>query len=155
MQFFATQCPWWLAGLILGAIVTGLQWTANLPLGATGAFVATADFAAAPAKGPSWRVFLFIGVIGGALLHTLITSGFHTTWSNGGMDARFASLPLRAGVLLGAGLLMGYGARTAGGCTSGHGICGMARGSTGSLVSTMVFMAVAVAAANAVARVSQ
>jgi hypothetical protein len=153
MAFFATQCPWWLAGLILGAIVTGLQWTANLPLGATGAFVATADFAGAPSKGASWRVFLFIGIVAGALLHTAITTGFHATWSNGGMDTRFAWAPLRAGVLLVAGLLMGYGARTAGGCTSGHGICGMARASTGSLVSTMVFMAVAVAAASAAARV--
>ena len=44
-----------------------------------------------------------------------------------------------------AGLLVGYGARLGSGCTSGHGICGMARLSRRSIVSTLVYMAVAMA----------
>jgi hypothetical protein len=39
-----------------------------------------------------------------------------------------------------AGLLVGYGARLGGGCTSGHGVCGIARLSVRSLVATLVFM---------------
>jgi uncharacterized membrane protein YedE/YeeE len=46
---------------------------------------------------------------------------------------------------VGAGLLAGFGTRMAGGCTSGHGICGIARLSARSLVATAVFMATAVA----------
>jgi uncharacterized membrane protein YedE/YeeE len=43
-------------------------------------------------------------------------------------------------VLAVAGLLVGYGTRLGGGCTSGHGVCGIARLSVRSLVATMIFM---------------
>lgn len=42
-----------------------------------------------------------------------------------------------------AGLLVGFGARLGGGCTSGHGVCGIARISTRSIVATAIFMATA------------
>ena len=45
------------------------------------------------------------------------------------------------GVLIAAGLLVGVGTRYAGGCTSGHGVCGLSRLSPRSLVATIVFMA--------------
>ncbi len=51
-----------------------------------------------------------------------------------------ASFPL----LILAGLLVGFGARLGGGCTSGHGVCGIGRGSPRSLAATAPFMAVAV-----------
>ncbi|NIF43204.1 YeeE/YedE family protein [Burkholderia sp. Tr-862] len=44
------------------------------------------------------------------------------------------------GELLAAGLLVGIGTRYAGGCTSGHGVCGLSRGATRSMVATAVFM---------------
>jgi uncharacterized membrane protein YedE/YeeE len=44
-----------------------------------------------------------------------------------------------------AGLLVGFGSVLGGGCTSGHGVCGMARLSTRSLVAVLVFMGVAIA----------
>jgi uncharacterized membrane protein YedE/YeeE len=43
------------------------------------------------------------------------------------------------------GLLVGFGTRMAAGCTSGHGVCGMARLSPRSIVATGVFMATAIA----------
>ncbi len=43
-----------------------------------------------------------------------------------------------------AGLLVGIGTRLGNGCTSGHGVCGMSRGSARSIAATFVFMAVAV-----------
>jgi uncharacterized membrane protein YedE/YeeE len=43
-------------------------------------------------------------------------------------------------VLVGAGLLVGVGTRYAGGCTSGHGVCGMSRLSGRSLMATVCFM---------------
>jgi hypothetical protein len=52
-----------------------------------------------------------------------------------------ASLP----VLIAGGLLVGFGARLGGGCTSGHGVCGIARLSPRSLVATALFMATAAA----------
>jgi uncharacterized protein len=44
-------------------------------------------------------------------------------------------------VLIVAGLLVGIGTRFAGGCTSGHGVCGLSRLSPRSLVATLAFMA--------------
>lgn len=66
------------------------------------------------------------------------------------LGAAGASLP----VLAIAGLLVGAGTTWANGCTSGHGVCGLARGSRRSLVAVATFMgaaAIAVAVARAVA----
>ena len=43
-----------------------------------------------------------------------------------------------------SGLLVGFGTRLGGGCTSGHGVCGLANLSTRSLVATLVFMSTAI-----------
>ncbi len=48
-------------------------------------------------------------------------------------------------LLLGGGLLVGFGTRLGGGCTSGHAVCGLARLSPRSLVATVLFMAAAMA----------
>ncbi len=45
------------------------------------------------------------------------------------------------GVIILAGLFVGFGTRLGSGCTSGHGVCGLARLSSRSLVATLVFMA--------------
>jgi len=55
-------------------------------------------------------------------------------------------LPGSTALLIGGGVLVGFGSRMANGCTSGHAVCGLARLSKRSLVATMVFMAAAVAA---------
>ncbi|MCR2139064.1 YeeE/YedE thiosulfate transporter family protein, partial [Salmonella enterica] len=46
-------------------------------------------------------------------------------------------------VLILAGLFVGFGTRLGGGCTSGHGICGMSRFSRRSIVAVIIFMLVA------------
>ena len=43
-------------------------------------------------------------------------------------------------MLAGAGMLVGYGTRESGGCTSGHGVCGLTRFSPRSFVATLTFM---------------
>ena len=47
--------------------------------------------------------------------------------------------------MVGAGLLVGFGSVWGNGCTSGHGVCGIARLSPRSIVATLVFMATAAA----------
>lgn len=47
-------------------------------------------------------------------------------------------------VLVAAGLLVGFGTRLGSGCTSGHGVCGLGRGSPRSLASVAVFVATAI-----------
>jgi uncharacterized membrane protein YedE/YeeE len=47
-------------------------------------------------------------------------------------------------VIIVAGLLVGFGTRLGGGCTSGHGVCGVARLSLRSIAATAIFMATAI-----------
>ena len=60
-----------------------------------------------------------------------------------GVPAPRDDFPL--GWLIASGLLVGFGTRLGNGCTSGHGVCGIARLSVRSLVATGVFMVVAIA----------
>jgi uncharacterized membrane protein YedE/YeeE len=54
------------------------------------------------------------------------------------------AMPGSLAVIVIAGLLVGFGTRLGGGCTSGHGICGIARLSPRSIAATLVFMLVAI-----------
>jgi uncharacterized membrane protein YedE/YeeE len=87
----------------------------------------------------SWRLFLAIGLVVGALIHTLTLSpsGFWIT-------------SLQVWRLALGGLLVGFGTRLSEGCTSGHGISGLASLSTTSLSAVIVFMGVAILTANIV-----
>jgi uncharacterized membrane protein YedE/YeeE len=77
----------------------------------------------------AWRASFIAG---------LVAAGF--AWQAvAGVDQSRASLGLVLPAV--AGLLVGFGARLSGGCTSGHGICGLGRRSVRSLVAVAVFMA--------------
>jgi hypothetical protein len=80
-----------------------------------------------------WRIAFIAGLVLAPLMAGLIGHGM-----------RPPQMPASWTVIVGAGLLVGFGTRLAGGCTSGHGICGMARLSARSIAATVVFMAVAI-----------
>ncbi len=77
----------------------------------------------------AWRAAFVIGLVGSPVVYGL-----------------FAVLPTpqidaQLGALVAAGLLVGVGTRYGAGCTSGHGVCGLARLSPRSMVATAAFMA--------------
>jgi uncharacterized membrane protein YedE/YeeE len=82
----------------------------------------------APQKDAGWRVAFLAGLIGSPVLAAMlgrpIAPDIQAGWSE----------------ILVAGLLVGIGTRYASGCTSGHGVCGISRGSIRSLVATATFM---------------
>ena len=87
-----------------------------------------------------WRALFVVGLIAGGAIafHTLPVTfaardGYSSAW------------------LVTAGLLVGFGTRMCSGCTSGHGVCGMARLSSRSLVATATFLLVGVATASLLA----
>ena len=80
-----------------------------------------------------WR----IAVIAGLIVAPLIAG-----WMGYGMPP--PELPASWAVIIAAGLLVGFGTRLGGGCTSGHGICGVARLSVRSIAATVVFMLAAI-----------
>ena len=66
------------------------------------------------------------------------------TYAASGATLPRISIDHTLGTLIIAGLLVGFGTRLGSGCTSGHGVCGLARGSRRSLVATGVFMGTAI-----------
>ena len=86
----------------------------------------------------AWRVVFVAGLILGGFIYQWI-SGSSTTGLFKGIEhiQAVVSTPL----LLIGGLLVGVGTTIGTGCTSGHGICGLARRSPRSLVATLTFMA--------------
>jgi uncharacterized protein len=83
-----------------------------------------------PAKGDvAWRVSFVLGLLGAPAIY-----GVFAALPVLKIDAQFAAL-------IAAGLLVGIGTRYGSGCTSGHGVCGLARLSPRSAVATAVFMA--------------
>jgi uncharacterized membrane protein YedE/YeeE len=151
MSSIANVCPWPLAGLLVGFIAVGLQWLDNLPLGATGAAAGFLDWASLPRRGPTWRALFFVGIALGAAIYAGVTDRWALSWSAPGLDPQFPhALGAKLLLLLGAGTLIGFGARWAGGCTSGHGICGVGRLQKGSLLATATFVGTAVLTAQLV-----
>jgi uncharacterized membrane protein YedE/YeeE len=152
MDFLTARAPWFVAGPLIGGLVVLLFWIANKPFGALGGYIELTEWASGRRSGPGWRTFFTVGIIAGGLVSALVGPGVHATFTYGSFDRLFgARLPLKGAVLVIAGLFMGLGGRLAGGCTSGHGICGTSLGSRASLVSTATFMATAIAAAHVVA----
>ena len=78
----------------------------------------------------AWRVAFLLGIVVAPLLYA-------------GVGASIAPATITSSVpqLVLGGLLVGFGTRLGGGCTSGHGVCGMARLSPRSIVATVLFMA--------------
>ena len=82
-------------------------------------------------SGPPWR--LALAFIAGLPLGALIVAEL--------VRAPAISVTSSAPILIAAGLLVGFGTRLGNGCTSGHGVCGVARLSPRSLAATATFMA--------------
>lgn len=84
----------------------------------------------------AWRALFVTGLLVGGL-------GLHL------VDPALVRMDLdrSAAALVLSGLLVGFGTRLGNGCTSGHGVCGISRGSRRSLVATVTFMATGMATA--------
>ncbi|MEE7492056.1 YeeE/YedE family protein [Methylobacterium oryzae] len=101
------------------------------------------------------RIAGISGILGGLLAPPSRETGWRAAFVAGLVLAPFAYAglsgrlpPVTVGasfpLLILAGLLVGFGARLGAGCTSGHGVCGLGRGSPRSLAATGTFIAIAV-----------
>jgi uncharacterized membrane protein YedE/YeeE len=79
----------------------------------------------------AWRLAFLAGLVGAPVLYAAVRDG-------GLPQVTVTSSPV---LLAAGGLLVGFGTRLGGGCTSGHGVCGIACLSKRSLLATAVFMA--------------
>jgi uncharacterized membrane protein YedE/YeeE len=117
---------------LIGGILIGLSASAMLLLegkiaGISGIFAGVL----APSKGETeWKAAFVGGLLaGGVLLRIFLPSAFDF------------GIVRPYGMLMLAGVLVGFGTRLGNGCTSGHGICGISRLSARSMVATITFIA--------------
>ena len=123
-----------LSGLLGGALI-GLASAMLMLLTGRIAGIAGIFGGLLPLSAPDrdWRLAFIAGLIVAPLLAALA-----------GAPLPKPALPASWAIIAVAGVLVGAGSRMGGGCTSGHGVCGVARLSARSLVATAVFMAVAI-----------
>lgn len=118
-----------LGGLLIGFASVIMLWGSGRITGISGIFGGLLT----PTRGDiGWRAAFIGGLIFGGLLWTLVSG-----------EALPIDLQVSWPVMIGAGLLVGFGTRLGSGCTSGHGVCGLGRLSPRSLVATLTFMAAA------------
>jgi uncharacterized membrane protein YedE/YeeE len=122
-----TPLPALLGGVLIGLAVSVFFLTHGRAAGISGLWAGL--LGAAPAGDRSFRVWFFAG-----LLSVGVAARFLAPQA---LEAAAAPLGLTAA----AGLLVGYGTRLGGGCTSGHGVCGISRFDVRSIVATVTFIA--------------
>lgn len=115
-------------GLLIGLSAVLLMGGLGRIAGVSGIFRALFTGAA------GWQALFLLGLLAGTILTALL----------GGFDPGTITFPGNPLTTVIGGLLVGAGTALGSGCTSGHGICGLSRLSQRSIVSTVIFMAVAV-----------
>ncbi len=122
-----------LGGALIGLASGGLMLFNGRVAGISGIF-----HRAVEGSRDAWRWAFLLGlVLTGTVAHQLFPTAMMTTSTS--------STPNHTALLIAAGLLVGFGTRMGSGCTSGHGICGLARLSPRSLVAVLVFLGTGIA----------
>lgn len=154
----------YVVGALIGVLTMLTIYFSNKPLGASTAYARVAGLIGkvlAPRHTESlqyyqdnkpiidWEVMLVVGAIGGAFLAAWHGGELTGQWVPPMWEARFGegSYASRTLAALVGGILMAFGARLAGGCTSGHGISGALQLSVGSWIALICFFAGGIATA--------
>ncbi|MGA2122292.1 MAG: YeeE/YedE thiosulfate transporter family protein [Methanoregula sp.] len=170
LEFFtlATWSPY-LAGAGIGVLSCLAFLLSDRPIGCSTAYVkvrgligkavnaekiASMDYYKEIVPKVDWALMIIPGVMIGACISVLLSGQFHLIWVPTLWEKTFGPDPLlRVVVALAGGILLGFGARWAGGCTSGHGINGSIQLSLASMVSAGCFFAGGIAVAMLLFRV--
>lgn len=125
-------------GVVIVYIGTGIIAGASTFLESTLSYVSGQSRFKQYRSSRDWRIVFTIGIIGGAAVYAVLFQG--GIWTTEVQWWR----------LLIGGVLVGVGTRIGKGCTSGHGVCGVASASVTSFVNVAIFLAVAIATAQLV-----
>lgn len=170
LEILRQPWPWYVAGIIIGLIVPALLILGNKHFGISSnlrhvcaaCFPANIKFFKYDWKKEIWNFFFVAGIIAGAIFAVQLLANPGPIEINPKLASELAgygitdqsklapadlfswsSLLSARGliILIGGGFLVGFGARYAGGCTSGHSIMGLSNLQWPSLVATIMFMA--------------
>ena len=153
---------WALAGIGIAGVTLALLLLANRRLGISTGFEDICSLAlplpyfqrAAVTSGRGWRLPLLAGLVLGGFLSAVLGGGWQPTWALGLFDEAIGLGPAgKLAWMFVGGLFIGFGTRLAGGCTSGHGIFGLANLELPSLVTTISFLGAGIVTTQIVYRV--
>lgn len=114
-------------GVLIGLASVLLMATMGRIMGATG--ILAGIMQPAGLADWSWRVAVLLGMVTGPAVILLLTGDFPAV-----------QVPVSTPMLIIGGFIVGMGVTFGSGCTSGHGVCGMARLSPRSIIATITFM---------------
>ncbi|MEP5152101.1 YeeE/YedE family protein [Planktotalea sp.] len=114
-------------GVLIGLASVLLMATLGRIFGATGILAGLID--PTDPEDRKWRALILLGMITGPLVILTFTG-----------DMPAVQVPISTPLLIVGGFIVGLGVTFGGGCTSGHGVCGMARVSPRSIIATITFM---------------
>lgn len=114
-------------GALIGLAAVLLMASLGRVMGATG--ILAGLFSSSSFEDWSWRAAVVAGMISGPFAYSFLFGGFPTV-----------QVPVSIIMLMSGGFIVGLGVMYGGGCTSGHGVCGMARLSPRSIAATLTFM---------------
>jgi uncharacterized membrane protein YedE/YeeE len=143
------QLAWYVAGPALGLCVVACRWLFNGRLGVTGGFSELIIALRARSVSFDWRGWFVIGVALGGTLFLLLAGARSFEgygWLTSTFDGFTGGLTIAA-ILFVAGIAIGFGTKTAGGCTSGNGLSGTSILSPAALVATATFFGTAIGVA--------
>jgi hypothetical protein len=103
-----------------------------------------------PPQSAGLHLVFLASLIAGGAISSLLAHNFHLVPSLSGTEfgRLFGESPMISScILFAGGIFVGFGTRMAGGCTSGHGLCGVSRVQPGSLVATAAFFGAGIATA--------
>ena len=146
---FVQTWAWWAGGLGLGLTAVALAWIAGKKLGVSGCLAEACSLGLGKnkEKSSSWPLWFLVGLPLGGLLAN--AGHWNWTWLYGQMDALSLGNVYFKGIFLFiGGALVGFGARWAGGCTSGHSILGIARDNKMSILATVAFLVAGIVTAH-------
>jgi uncharacterized protein len=129
MTALLSHWPSLAGGMLIGLSATLLLLTNGRIAGISGIAV---HMLQRPDTGSIWRGAFLVGLIAGPLAYTTVAG-----------HAPLVQILTPLPVLLAAGLLVGFGTRLGTGCTSGHGVCGLARLSPRSIAAVVTFLTTA------------
>ena len=153
---------WALAGVGVAAVTLVLLFVGNQRLGIStgfenicGLLIRTPYFQRSEVAGSTpWRLPFLGGLVVGGYISAATSGGWQPIWDLGMFDAAIGwGHRGKLAWMFAGGLLIGFGTRLAGGCTSGHGIFGLSNLEGASLVSTLSFFGAGIVTAHLVYRV--
>jgi uncharacterized membrane protein YedE/YeeE len=137
------RVPWYVVGPFMGALVVLTYAPLNKRLGVSGSYTEVRKAILGRVVSEPWRVWFFVGVVGGAASASLFRGG-STLGLDYGALGRLLPVAAVVPVLFVGGVLIGFGTRWAEGCTSGHGLAGVPSRSPASFAAAATFFAAAV-----------